>query len=313
MTRFIIAAVTAAAFGLVSVPCVANDQAGKAAPDWPGAHVEVYKRVGDVALNMYIVGPQDRGRNEEAVPAVVFFFGGGWNSGTPRQFQEHCRYFAARGMVAMAADYRVASRHGVKAVDCVSDARSAVRWIRRNAKRLGVDPDRIVASGGSAGGHLAASTGVIASPDQPTEEIAISSIPNALALFNPVLATAPIDDKLPQTFIKEKYVRKRLGVAPKQLSPYHHVRAGAPPTIIFHGKADATVPYWTAQGFTERMQKAGNRCELVGYDDQGHGFFNSGRGGNLHYVNTVRAMDRFLGSLGYLNGEPTLGDQAEER
>ena len=66
-------------------------------------------------------------------PAIVFFLGGGWKSGTPAQFQEHAKHFAARGMVAISADYRVASRHDVKAAACVADAKSAIRWVRESA------------------------------------------------------------------------------------------------------------------------------------------------------------------------------------
>src|SRR6185503_3489625 len=100
---------------------------------------------------------------------------------------------AARGMVAVTADYRVGSRHQAKIVDCIRDAKSAVRYLRANAARLGIDPGRIAAGGGSAGGHLAAATGVIAALDEPAGNPAISSRPDALVLFNPalVLAAAP--------------------------------------------------------------------------------------------------------------------------
>src|SRR5579871_6255350 len=86
-------------------------------------------------------------------PGIVFFFGGGWENGTIRAFEPQARYLASRGMVTARADYRVKSRHGVTPKECVDDARSAMRWLRENAGKLGVDPNRIVASGGSAGGH----------------------------------------------------------------------------------------------------------------------------------------------------------------
>ncbi len=91
-------------------------------------------------------------------PGIVFFFGGGWENGTIKAFEPQAKYLASRGMVAARADYRVKSRHGVTPKECVDDARSAIRWIRQNAGKLGVDPDKIVASGGSAGGHIAACT-----------------------------------------------------------------------------------------------------------------------------------------------------------
>lgn len=97
-----------------------------------------------------------------------------------------------------------------------------------------------------------------------------------------------------------KIGKERLGAEPSELSPVHHVQAGAPPTIIFHGKTDETVPYRTAEAFATAMRKAGNRCELVGYDEQAHGFFNFGRGDGRYYNETLAVADAFLVSLGYL-------------
>ena len=91
-------------------------------------------------------------------PGIVFFFGGGWTNGTIKAFEPQAIYLASRGMVAACADYRIKSKHGVTPKECVEDAKSAVRWLRQNAAKLGIDPNRIAASGGSAGGHLAACT-----------------------------------------------------------------------------------------------------------------------------------------------------------
>jgi acetyl esterase/lipase len=274
-------------------------------PVLPGAQVEVYKTIGDVKLNAYLFAPSGH-QPEDRRPAIVFFFGGGWRAGSPGQFQQQCQYLASRGMVAIAADYRVANRHGTKAVDCVRDAKSAIRWVRQQATRLGVDPARIVAAGGSAGGHIAACSGVLEAFDETGEDAAISSRPNALVLFNPALLLGAMEGQPGADRAAE--LRDRMGVEPKELSPYHHVRSGAPPTIIFHGKNDTTVPYRTAEAFTEAMKKAGNRCELVGYDGQGHGFFNYGRAENEYYRRTVRAMDEFLASVGYLAGKPSIAE-----
>ncbi len=147
-------------------------------PTFEGARVETYKTVGDIDLKLWIFEPPQHKPTDKR-PVAVFFFGGGWKSGNPGQFEQHCRYLASHGMVAMTADYRVRQRHKTLADKCVSDAKSAVRWIRKNAERLGVDPDRIVAGGGSAGGHLAACTVVIEGLDEPGESTNISSVPNA--------------------------------------------------------------------------------------------------------------------------------------
>ena len=99
----------------------------------PGSRTEVYKTIGDVKLKIYIYEPEGHKAGAKR-PAIVFFFGGGWRGGTPKQFLEHCRYLASKGMVAMTADYRVSSRQGTKPFHCVRDGKSAVRWIRQNAR-----------------------------------------------------------------------------------------------------------------------------------------------------------------------------------
>jgi acetyl esterase/lipase len=139
---------------------------------------------------------------------------------------------------------------------------------------------------------------VIKGLEESTEDLSVSSRPNALVLFNPALVLTPLVDR-PENK-KQNDLRERLGAEPKEVSPVEHVTSGAPPTLILHGKADTTVPYRTAEMFTEAMEKAGNRCELAGYADQQHGFFNYGRSDNKYYQETVQRMDDFLVSLGYL-------------
>lgn len=280
-------------------------------PEMPGAEVQTYKQVGDVELKMYIYKPKDWKPGDQR-GAIVFFFGGGWQSGSPAQFRTQCEYLASRGMVAMAADYRVASRHNVKVVECVADAKSAIRWVRKNAEKLGVDPNKIAAGGGSAGGHLAACTAVIPSGDDPSEDQTISSQANAAVLFNPalILSVADVKEQLPlsasdATSLMER-LRERIGADPKTVSPYHHIRPGLPPIIIFHGTADTTVPFATVKIFAEAMTKVGSQCRLVPFEGAGHGFFNYGRGDNAAYKETLRQTDQFLTELGYLTGKPTL-------
>jgi acetyl esterase len=259
----------------------------------PGAESRVYKTIGEVKLYLHVFRSPDRPKTEK-LPAIVFFFGGGWNSGTVNQFIKHSEYLASRGMVAVIADYRVKSRHGVTPIECVADAKSAVRWVRAHAADFGIDANRIVAAGGSAGGHLAAATALAQGLDEKGEDLKISSAPNALALFNPAL-----DLSAPR-------LREMIGEQALDISPLHHVREGAPPTIIFHGTADTTVPFKQAEDFCSAMKKHGNRCELMPYEGRTHGFFNYGRGDGEDYRTTLRATDEFLVSLGYLKAAPTL-------
>lgn len=295
--------------GLALLAASAMAQEKKSAPlddlRFDGARVETYKAIGEVKLNIHIFEPAGH-KASNNTPAIIFFFGGGWKSGTPGQFEHQCRYLASRGMVAMTADYRVSSRHGTKAIACVQDGNSAIRWARSNTKRLGIDPKRIAAGGGSAGGHVAACLGTISGKDEPGESTKISSRPDSMVLFNPAAVLAPVEGKPGLTPEIADGLRERMGVDPEELSPFHHVKKGAPPCMIFHGKADTTVPYWTAESFAEAMKKAGNICELKGYEGQAHGFFNFGRGDGKHFTETAREMDVFLTKLGWLKGEPTI-------
>ncbi|HIG26889.1 MAG TPA: alpha/beta hydrolase [Verrucomicrobiales bacterium] len=295
---------------LLSVISIFGQQGRKPVPSpgsIEGSRLEIYKRVGDTSLLIHIFEPKNF-KSSDSRPAILFFFGGGWRNGTPTQFQHQCAYLASRGMVAMTADYRVANRHGTKAVSCVRDAKSALRWVRKNAKRLGIDPNRVAAGGGSAGGHLAGALGTIGEFDEETEDLSISSVPNALVMFNPALVLSSVKGVRTMDPEKLKSMGERMGVNPEKLSPYHNIVKSMPPSLILHGKADTTVPYRTAEVFAEKAKELGNRCELIGYENQSHGFFNYGRrGGNMFKV-TVMEMDRFLVSLGYLEGENTVDD-----
>lgn len=269
-------------------------------PQMPGAVPMVYKTTGDTRLNLYVFFPPNH-KHSARTPAIVFFFGGGWSHGSPAQFEHHCRHLAQRGMVAIAADYRVSSRHNTRGADSVRDAFSALRYLRANAQRLGIDPNRIAAAGGSAGGHLAASAAFLSGFDTPLENLKISPRPNALVLYNP----AVVIDPLPGIPEKNNPVEfeKRMGIALNAISPYHHLAKGGPPTVIFHGRADTTVPFANIEAFARRMAELGNRCEVHAYDNETHGFFNYGRGGNKAFEDTLAKTDAFLVSLGYLPQE----------
>mgnify|MGYP002795224767 FL=1 len=119
----------------------------------------------------------------------MFFFGGGWVGGDPSQFELQAEYLATRGIIAFCPDYRTRSRHSTSPFESVMDAKSAMRYLKLHGAELGIDTSKIVASGGSAGGHLAASTAVIKNINESTDNLSISSVPFALVLFNPVLDT----------------------------------------------------------------------------------------------------------------------------
>ncbi len=258
---------------------------------------ETYKTIGDVSLKVDIFEPKQKDPAKK-YPTVVFFFGGGWNGGSPSQFFPHCEYFASRGMIAMAADYRVNGRNKTTPVECVMDGKSAVRWIRANATRLGVDPKRIAAGGGSAGGHVAAAVATTVGFEEAGEDNSVSYLPNALILFNPVYDNGP-----------KGYGHDRVKESFPAISPFHNLRPGTPPTIVFLGTKDTLIPVVTAKDYQAQMQKNGDRSELRLYEDQPHGFFNYRENTKQFYYQTVFESDKFLASLGWIEGEPRIAPE----
>lgn len=250
----------------------------------------IYKKTKPADLAMYVHFPPDWKKADKR-PAIVFFFGGGWTSGKVEQFEPQARYLASRGMVAARADYRVKSRHNVTPDACVEDAKSAIRWLRQNAAMLGVDPDRIVAAGGSAGGHIAACTSC-PGLDAPDEDLKVSSRPNAMVLFNPVVRFDGVPELMQRIGKDEK-----LG---KALSPTLHLSKDTPPAIFFYGKEDRLLKQ--GEEYVARSKEVGHRAELFLADGVGHGFFNR----SPWQERTLHRVDEFLGSLGYVKGPPTI-------
>ena len=246
----------------------------------------VYKTVGETELKLHVFNPK-RQKSSTQRPAIVFFFGGGWNSGSASQFYPHCDFLASRGMVAMSAEYRVKSRDGVSPRECVQDGKSAIRWVRQHAAELGVDASRIAAGGGSAGGHVAAATGTTKGFEDEDEDLSISSMPNALVLFNPVYDNGPAG-----------YGHSRVRDYWQEFSPLHNIHKNTPPTIVFLGTKDKLIPVTTAEQYQQRMVDQGLRCDLHLYAGKGHGFFNFKHA--EEYQATVAEMGLFLESLGYL-------------
>ena len=149
-----------------------------------------------VELNLHVFLPPINESSASTLRSgMVFFFGGGWVKGDVRQFYRQAAYFASRGLVTFCAEYRIKTKHGTPASACVHDARSAMRWIKKHASQWQLDPDKIIAAGGSAGGHIAATAALTDRVlDDPNEEANSNPHTVALVLWNPVLDTSPGSD-----------------------------------------------------------------------------------------------------------------------
>lgn len=252
----------------------------------------LYKQIDTTKLYMDAYYPETLETTKE-YPAMVFFFGGGWNGGSVEQFEPHAKYFSKRGMICFLADYRVRKRQQTTPFESLRDAKSAIRFIREHADKYYIDTSKIVAAGGSAGGHLAAATAVIEDYNETTDNLSQSCVPNALVLFNPVIDNGP-----------GGYGYSRIGDEYKNFSPLHNIKAGAPPTILFLGTEDRLIPVETAKYYQKVMENVKSRCDLHLYEGQGHGFFNYNH--FEYYKKTVTEADKFLQSIGYLNKEPII-------
>ena len=250
----------------------------------------VYKKVGETDLTIDIEKPADWKASDKR-PAIVFYFGGGWVGGTPTQFQKQSDYLATRGMVGIRVKYRTIPKGEKLPLLCCADAKSAMRYVRSHAAELGIDPNRIAASGGSAGGHLAAFTTMVEGLDDIADDKSVSCKGNALVLFNPVFNNGP-----------GQWGNKNVGERFMEFSPAHHITKDTPPTIVFLGDSDALIPVSVLTEFAEGMKKVGVRCDPHVYPKSAHGFFNK----EPHYTLTLIEADKFLTSLGWLTGEPTI-------
>jgi len=252
----------------------------------------VYKKVNDRELHLYVEKPA-AWKPSDKHPAIVFFFGGGWVGGRTTQFQSQSEYFARQGMVGIRVEYRViAGGDKGPPVVCCQDAKSAMRWVRAHASDLGVDPQRIAAAGGSAGGHLAAFTSMVAGVDDPGDDLKVSPKANALVLFNPVFDNGPDGG----------WGAKRVGDRYKEFSPAHNITAASPPTVVFLGGNDALISTKVLDRFKSNMTAAGVRCDTHIYPGQPHGFFNR----DPYQTATLIEADKFLTSLGWLSDKRVL-------
>ncbi|MEI7911730.1 MAG: alpha/beta hydrolase [Verrucomicrobiota bacterium] len=244
-----------------------------------------YKKTPQEELFVYILRPAAKA--DKPLPVIVYFTGGGWAKGTADAMMANVQWFREQGIIGISADYRVKSRHGTTPLECVKDAKSAIRYVRQHAKDLGIDPNRIIAAGGSAGGHIAAAT-ILPGNDEPGEDLRISSRANALALHNPVLGVGFGED-----FFK----------AHPDCSPLLGVRAGWPPTIISCGTADDTTPYKYAEEFVRKMKAAGNVCELIPVQGAKHSC--DWPANNRNFLPTITRMTGFFREHGIIPPAPT--------
>jgi len=259
----------------------------------------IYKQIQGYDLHVDIFYGEGA-MQQDPHPAIAFFHGGGWSGGDRSEFHEACLRYAKKGFVTLSFQYRLSvnvdgtiPHPGITLVECVKDARSAMRWIREHAGELHVDPDRLVACGQSAGGQLALSTALIGHVNEATDDLTISPVPDALILYSSNVNTM------------EAWADMLMGDRREEIwsvSPHHNLKPGLPPAIEFHGEEDQMVPVWVVRHFIQKAESMGNRIEFVPYEGRRH-YLGDGddQYGRYYDEGVLEHTDRFLSEHGFMD------------
>lgn len=254
---------------------------------------EIYKTIGDTKLLAHVFSVPDA--RPRARSAIALFHGGGWRIGSPEWVYGDARRYAGMGLVAIAIEYRLSDeKAGITPVDAIDDACDAMRWIRANASRFGIDARHVAAYGVSAGGHLAASLNFrCAGKDRDAG-------PDALLLVSPAVDLA-----------NDRYFQGLLGLhAARDFSPDEQLTTPLPPTIVFSGTLDNLTPIAGARRYCERARAKRGDCVLHEYPGTGHLFtrkqpFDSATfdPDPVAWEDVVRNGDAFLVAHGFVSAE----------
>jgi acetyl esterase len=255
----------------------------------------VYKNPGDRELELYLFHP-DGLKPDQKRPAILYIHGGGWVNGEPAVHAMECVHFAKQGLVTATMRYRLLGKGASSPADCLADAKSAMRYLRAHAGELQIDPDKIAAAGGSAGGHLAAALANIKGYDDPQDDPKVSCKPNLLILHYPVI------DLLDGWKAGADACRKA-GINPKKFSPAQESLADMPPAIILAGSEDPVSTVATNARFAKRMKQAKRVVELFTFEGKAHELFKR-TPGDPYYQAVLILETRFLQGQGWLEKQP---------
>lgn len=228
---------------------------------FPGAETFVVRELPSEPVRLHVFKPKDWKAGDRR-PGFLWFFGGGWTTGTPANATGWAKWAAARGWIGIAPDYRTNGRWGTTPLQSVADGRAALRWVQDHAEELGLDPQCVAVGGNSAGSHVALWTAITHAPPGSDARENPRFKPRALVL------TSVISDTT-----KEKgYTPKRFGENATALSPIDQLDATMPPMLVIHGEVDALVPVRQSIALRDKLVATGNVIEFIPVAGGGHGF-----------------------------------------
>jgi acetyl esterase/lipase len=233
----------------------------------------VFGRGGEVELTLDLAMPRE---GAGSFPAVVLLPAGGWQQwARPLMHEGILEGLATRGYVTAEVWHRLAP--AAKFPSQVEDCKAAVRWLRANAQRYHIDPDRIAALGASSGGHLACMLGLTGPADgfegnggQPAQSSRVQAVVDLFGIAD--LTDFPWRDQK-QKGLLLPFMGMTYAEDPdlyRKASPVEHVHAGAPPFLIIHGDADPAVPVEQSRRLAEKLKAAGVSAELIVVPGAGH-------------------------------------------
>ena len=231
----------------------------------------IYKKHEGLDLKVHVFVPD----NPKTDSSLLLFHGGGWAFGSSYSLFKICKDLSDNGITCFSAEYRLSLKHSSKVQDSMSDAREVYNWISENSEKLNINKEKIVVGGGSSGGHLAASLAMI--PDDSGSTVDNIS---ALVFFNPAINTTFFDNgyELPENIGERRkkfwlYLKRLFDGKSVELSPSNWIKEDLPPSIIFHGKNDRTIPLPIIEEFTKHMKEKGNEIKLLTWEGKGHQFY----------------------------------------
>jgi acetyl esterase len=255
--------------------------------DFPVTEI-TYKTIGERKLKLYIFEPQT---TEHSRPAILFFNGGSFQKApirSPAQFQHQANYLSSQGIVGICVDYRNGHDEGFSPIQAICDAKSAIRWVRRNSSSLGIDPNKIVMCGASAGGYIAVSSIMFQGLIDEDSDQSSEHIPNALVIFAAGMDGVDIMSRRYPELLENA----------TELSPLHNIKKCLPQTLWLCGTADDL--YEQNNKFVRLMLDQGNDITFKTYEGMEHGFFNFGKNENKFFQDTTLMIEDFLKSLNFI-------------
>lgn len=196
---------------------------------------------------------------EKTAPVLIFIHGGAWKKGDKSDYLVYLLDFARKGYVTATLSYRFSQE--AKFPAAVEDVKCAVRWLRTHAAGYHIDPHKMAVIGGSAGGHLAMMIGYSADVKEFDKDCAADSVSSRVQvvvnLYGPTDLTTEfaIKQKSLLEFIGQPY--DSAAEIYRQASPLTYITGDDPPTLIFHGTIDDTVPVRQSDILKDALDKAG--------------------------------------------------------